>query len=455
MNDREAFAAEVAQRVPAYAAFLASQGASANAQWERLPLTTKSAYLLAHPVAELCWDGSLASCHVIGASSGFGKSGSVFWPKRPVDEGAYLEGVEKMLVAYYGIDERRTLALICLAFGTWIGGMQVAAAMRGLASAAKHPFTVATPGLNLAEAVEIYARFGAGYDQVLWITNPSNVNLIAALLERRNCTPPPGSISFPVIGEYYTESFRERIARQFGHPLDAPFCVWTGYGSADTGDVGVETAATVVLRKFLHRNRDLSVELFGTEDAPMLLLPSAKAIIEIVDGNIVVTKDQLVPLVRYDTGDAGGLLPKQRLAELEAIPAELLEPLPDPVLFVRGRASDAIVFYGTNLGVSEINEFFFSLPADHRYGGLFEVRPVEDRGVTVFRFTVFVRGEAPEELADAYRHGLLGFLKGRSLEFNAKYEPLTRSVGRPLIEVVLRDIAETDGKLKHRYIVED
>lgn len=448
------FIMEVYEKTPAYRKFLDGRSAAPGGPWESIPLIDKKNYLLSYQLEELCWGGSLAGCHLIGASSGFSRSGTVFWPKRPADEKNALEATENMLVRYHGIDKKSTLILVCLAFGTWIGGMQIAALVRALASTGKYAMTAATPSLNLAESVEIYRRFGGNYDQTVWITNPSNVNLITALIRRGKIETKPGAIFFGVVGEYFTESFREKVAADYCHPKDEPFCIWTGYGSADTGDIAAETAATIKLRKHLHRDPALCEKITGQKSAPMILARMPGAFIEIIDGNIVVTKDQLIPLVRYDTRDAGGLLSKSALAA-DGVPKDILEGLPEDMLFVYGRAGDAVIFYGTNLLVSNVNDFLLGLPPEYQYGGFFEVRSRRRDEITVFNFTLFVGVDPPEGLAARYEAALIGFLKSQSLEFNAKYDALCRSVGEPLIRVGLKKIDFADARLKHRYVIEE
>jgi phenylacetate-CoA ligase len=256
-----------------------------------------------------------------------------------------------------------------------------------------------------------------------------------------------------VIGEYFSEGFREHVAERFGHPKDAPFCVFTGYGSADAGGLGDETEATIALRKFIFHRPELSQALFGTRDTPMLLNPMPGVELECIDGRIVVTKDLAIPLIRYDTGDAGGLLLRERLKDIAGLPAELIAALPETVLYVFGRASDAIIFYGTNLMIQDINRHFLSLPQAFGYGGLFEVRPCQRDGITTFAFTVYAHGD--EARREAYSDSLITFLKGHSLEFAAKYDPLCASLGEPLITVALADPATLPARTKHRFIVED
>lgn len=454
MNDVKEFAQRVCDCVPGYRSFLKNRAASIAGPFTELPLQTKQNYLLEYPIEELCWEGSLGNCHLIGSSSGFSKSGSVFWPKRPEDERQYLEALEQMLVRNYGIDRDRTLILCCMALGTWFGGMTITAALRVIAAGGRLPITICTPGLNLAEAVEIYARFQTNFTKVLWITNPSNISLITALIARKGINVPPGSCFFPVVGEYFSETFRESVADRYGHAAREPFVVWTGYGSADTGDIAVETAATIRLRKFFHGNREVGRQLFGSDDTPMLLALAPKAHVEILDGSIVVTKDQLVPLVRYNTGDEGGILEKAELERWGTVPGEILDALPERILFVRGRASNSIIFYGTNLNVQEINQHFLELPREMSYSGLYTVRKVEQGDVTLFEFTVFVENLGDGGLAERYQASLLEYLKGRSLEFEAKYSNLTRSLGEELIRVQVAELTGSTGAIKHRFIID-
>ncbi len=452
--DPRAFAQKVYDKVPAYRRFLDQQGVSPRVPWPELPLTDKTGYLLRHRLEDLCWGGSLGDCHLIGASSGFSRSGSLFWPKRPRDEAAYLEAVEQMLIDYHGIDRRSTLVLVCLAFGTWIGGMQLASALRGLAASGRHRLTLATPGLNLAEGVEILERFQRHFDQVLCITNVSNVSLIAHLLERRGVEPAPGSLFFPVVGEYFPESLRAWTARRFGHQEDEPFCLWTGYGSADTGDLGVETRGSIALRRFIHARPRLSRAIFQTENTPMLLAASSQAHLEIVAGRIVASKDQLIPLVRYDTGDSGGLIRRRELEARSELPPELLKKAPETILWVAGRASDAVIFYGTNLTVGDINHHLLSLPPEMGYSGFFELSRRQEAGVTLFNFKVFVHARPGPELARDYARAIVEFLQSQSLEFKTKYQALCASLGRELIQVELVDAEQRPAGLKHKFIVD-
>lgn len=452
MLEKESFWREVRDNVPAYSKFLAQEkGCEYQPEsFDELPFQTKQNYLLQFPMKDLCRPDDVMNIHLIGASSGFSKSGAVYWPKRPQDEVGYIQSIETMLRTYYQIDKKRTLTFVCLAFGMWIGGMQIASTMRQIALNGNYPFTVCTPGLNLKEIAHVLKQYEADFDQFLIVTNPSNIPLIVNLLKQEKVSVKPGSVSFPVVGEYFTETFREQIARSFGHPEDSPYVVWTGYGSADAGDLGYENASVIALRKFMARMPDLSEKFFGTTSTPMILQLNPSALIEIVDGRIVVTKDQLTPLLRYDTKDNGGLLERSDLKGY--IPSPLYDLLPEHMMFVYGRVDNAIVFYGTNLVINNIVDYMLSLPTELCYGGLFTVQEKNIDGITTFLFTIYVTH--PEKvIIEDYRKYLIDFLCRQSDEFRIKYENLSQSVSLPLIELAIADIDSVNSKIKHKYIL--
>ena len=450
MNQIELFK-QVREKVPAYAEFCKLNNIKQNPSWEEIPLTDKPSYLLKFPLENLCWDGDLTRAFLIGASSGFGKSGSVFWPKRAIDEKNYLEIVENMFVENNQIDKKRTLILVCLAFGTWIAGMQLAATVRTLAQTGKYPLICATPGLNLQEAVEIYKTLENSVEQVIIITNPSNINIFISLFRKNNLQINRGNIYFPVVGEYIPEKMRIKITKELGFDENEPFVIMTGFGSADTGDLGYETREIIYLRRYIYNNPHISKKIFNTLDTPMIFSMNPKAYIEIIDGEIVVTKDQLIPLIRYNTKDRGGILNKEILAD--DIPENIYEKLPEKMLYVFGRTSDSIIFYGTNLNVGDINNFFLSLDKSYSYGGLFQVKQELSDGMDVFVFTVFTEDFKNEQLILKYKEALIEFLCSSSNEFKIKYQNLSQVVGEKLIQVKLDNISNLEGNLKHKFIV--
>jgi phenylacetate-CoA ligase len=446
--DLLAYFEEIKNSVPAYRKFLEEKGIKAVQKPEDIPLTDKQNYLMRYPMTELIREGSMDKCFLIGASSGFSKGGSVLWLKESVDEADYLEKMRQLLMHDYDIENRPTLIIVSLALGMWIAGMQIACVLRSLAGNTDGVVT-ATPGIDLLESVHIAKEFGPMFDRIVWITNPSSINIIYSLL-RDEKELLQGKIYFPVVGEYFTEGFRENIARKFGHDIENPYVVKTGYGSADTGDLGIESRETIGLRKFLHHHPQRTKELFHTEDAPMFFIKNDHALMEIVDGNLVVSKEQFIPLLRYNTGDAGAIISKEVFRD-SGLDKQLYDALPDELLYVFGRASEALVFYGTNLNIYAAGDFLNSLDDSFNYGGLYEMEKKERRGVEELEITVYVLKEE-EGLAARYQKKLLDYLKNNSREFNAKYDQLMSSAGYELVRVNTKLMSDKNKAEKHHTI---
>ncbi|MBN2614837.1 MAG: hypothetical protein JXR71_04025 [Bacteroidales bacterium] len=446
--DRFALFENVRKTVPGYERFLSEHQLTEVKDWEDIPFCDKQNYLLTYPIRELIRENSFDKCFLIGASSGFSKSGSVLWLKQSEDEAAYIEAVKQLLIDDYSIDKKSTLILVSLALGTWIGGMQLACAFRSLAGKMDGIVT-ATPGIDLKESVHIAQDFGPLFEQIVWVTNPSSISIIYSLL-REEKELLNGKIYFPVVGEYFTENFRISVAKKFGHDPDNVYVAKTGYGSADTGDLGIESRGTILLRKYLNNNPMMSARLFQDENPPMLFEKNEHAYLETVDNHLIVTKDQFVPLIRYNTKDTGGIIQKETLKQA-GVPKTVLKELPEELLYVFGRTSDAVVFYGTNLNIYSSGDFLNSLDETYLYGGLYEVQKTEKNAVEFLEFTVFVI-EEKEGLAKKYQKALIGFLKTSSNEFNAKYDRLSAAVSEDLVQVKTESISSKNLATKHHTI---
>jgi len=81
--------------VRGYRDFLESKGALEPKRWADIPICDKQSYLLKYPIEELTKE-DISKAFLIGTSSGFSKSGSLFWLKESVDEEAYLRAVKEL-----------------------------------------------------------------------------------------------------------------------------------------------------------------------------------------------------------------------------------------------------------------------------------------------------------------------------------------------------------------------
>ena len=186
---------DAARSVPAYAAFLEWRRGSAAVRsaedFDRLPMLTKDNYQRRY---------QLPTC--AGGAAGRLRHGRrVIWilghADRLAEVGAGRTGGRGQVRADFRhgflADERSTLAVICFALGSWVGGMYTAACGRHLA-AKGYPITVVTPGNDVAEIIRVVEELGPWFDQVVLAGYPPFVkNVIDAGLATAWTGPNTGS----------------------------------------------------------------------------------------------------------------------------------------------------------------------------------------------------------------------------------------------------------------------
>lgn len=364
----------VAATVPAYRAFLAEHGidpkkVQTEADFQRLPALTKENYLLCHPLPELCRDGLLETCDMIAVSSGStGKP--CFWPRFLTDELQIATRFEQVFHDSFRADERSTLAVVCFALGTWVGGMYTAACCRHLA-AKGYPITVITPGNNREEIFRVVQELGPLYQQVVLLGYPPFLKDIIDTGRARGIEWAQYGIKMVMAGEVFSEEWRSLVAERIGS--DDPCHTFASlYGTADAGVLGNETPLSITIRRWLAAHPDDARTLFGESRLPTLVqYDPFSRYFEMQDGALLFTGDNGIPLVRYNILDTGGLISYD--AMLSFLSARGFDPLaalsssassreagegePDeqrgarslPFVYVFGRSNFTVSYFGANI----------------------------------------------------------------------------------------------------------
>ena len=117
----------VTREVPAYRAFLAEHNVDpasigSYADFTGLPLIDKRNYHSRYPLRDLCRNGRLEANDFVAVSSG-STGQPTFWPRSFIDELTIARRFEQAFRDSFRAHERRTLAIVCFALGTWLGGM--------------------------------------------------------------------------------------------------------------------------------------------------------------------------------------------------------------------------------------------------------------------------------------------------------------------------------------------
>ena len=352
---------DVARDVPAYHAFLAHHGVVPDDvrtpdDFARLPLLTKDGYLKRWPLAARCRGGTLSSSDTIAVSSG-STGEPTYWPRAVADELAVARRFEQVFVDGFDADRKRTLAVVCFPLGTWVGGMFTAACCRHLAGKGLPIFTV-TPGNQPAEILRVVRDLAPLFEQTVLLGYPPFLKGVVDAGAAAGVPWRDYGVKLVLAGEVFSEEWRALMGARAGL-TNALRDSSSLYGTADAGVLGVETAVTVAIRRFLAARPDDARAVFGEARLPTLCQYDPRArYFEVHDGTLVFTGDGGVPLVRYHISDQGGVAPFTVLVEkLRALGCDVVQQATDagavvrelPFVWVFGRSHFAISFYGANV----------------------------------------------------------------------------------------------------------
>jgi len=457
---------DVAHAVPAYAAFLAEHGIKADsvrtfADFEQLPLVTKQNYLSRHPLAQMCRGGKLEACDMVAVSSG-STGQPTFWPRSLADELVIARRFEQVFRDSFRADERRTLAVVCFALGTWVGGMFTAACCRWLA-ARGYPITVITPGNNMAEILRVVRRLAPDFEQTVLLGYPPFLKDVIDTGLAQGVDWASFEPKFVMAGEVFSEEWRTLVGQRSGATQPC-FDSASLYGTADAGVLGNETPLSVCIRRYLADHPDQARAMFGESRLPTLVQydPRVRFFEVSSTGTLLFTGDNGIPLVRYHIADSGGVLPYQHM--LDVLAQHGFDPLaevgkisdrgarPLPFAYVFGRADFTISYFGANVYPENVTVGLEQPPIDRWVTGKFVMQAREDDDRNRYLSIVVELGpgvEASQTKADEIARSIVRHLLRLNSEF-ANYVPPERQL--PRVELAAQgDPDYFPIGVKHRY----
>jgi phenylacetate-CoA ligase len=454
---------DVAASVPAYQAFLAERGINPQdiqtlADFQNLPKVNKENYISRYSLPQLCNNGKIGGCDMIAASSGStGKP--TFWPRFITDELQIATRFEQIFHNSFYADTKTTLAVVCFALGTWVGGMFTTNCCRHLA-AKGYPITVITPGNNKPEILRIVQELGGNFEQVVLLGYPPFLKDVIDTGIANNIEWGQYHIKLVMAGEVFSEEWRNLVAQRIGseNPCDDFASM---YGTADAGVLGNETPLSICIRRFLARTPAAAKALFGESRLPTLVQydPSSR-FFEVEEGNILFSGDNGVPLIRYSILDHGGLISYAEMLEfLTNWGFNLLTELENhrginqlPFVYVFGRSNFTVSYFGANIYPENVTVGLEQPIIREWVTGKFVLQVKEDLDKNRFLSVVVELApgiEDKEEKRLSITAAILAQLLRLNSEF-ANYVP--RQYQTPLVELKpIGDLEYFPIGVKHRY----
>ncbi|MGH7141416.1 MAG: phenylacetate--CoA ligase family protein [Minisyncoccia bacterium] len=302
--------ARTATEVPAYKNFLAAshiKPAHINSFDDFAAVSTISkSYIREHSAQELMWHGTTATPHIYTATSGSTGKPAYFARSKTVDQNTSL--LHELFFRSTTLNpERSTLVVDCFGMGIWIGGLITYEAFERLQSRG-YPFAIITPGINKTEIFKALKELLPNYDQLILIGYPPFIKDIVDEAGENNVTFENKEVALLFAAEAFTESFREYLAEKVGisNLLANTANI---YGTAELGAMAIETPLSILIRRLALANRPLFERLFGpiTKTPTLAQFNPESVLFEGVGGNLIITGDSAMPLVRYALGDQGNV----------------------------------------------------------------------------------------------------------------------------------------------------
>ncbi len=311
-------------KVPAYRDFLKNNhyGGKEIATMEdfsQLPIMDKENYINCYDLEQKLGEPNLNHHYTVERSSGHGGN-PLFWPRNYAIDKFFSQYIEIAFLQAYRIDVKSTLVILTFALGTWTSGEKTADALRRVASSGRYDMTVITPGTSVEEIIEILSDLSPRYKQTIIIGYPPFIKTVIDSAIEQKINIKDLKIKIGLGGEGHSIEWRNHILEKIGASKNDLAAISSAYGAADIGiAIGREYPITILIRNLANKDKDFAKELFGENSIiPSLYQYNSSAYIEAVDGELVFTANNGIPIVRYNIHDAGGVIDYQSMINITA-----------------------------------------------------------------------------------------------------------------------------------------
>ena len=351
-----------AEGVPAYGAMLSKAKISIAdihdaADFAKLPLLNKENYVRRFPLEALVEGGDLAACDFFAVSSG-STGEPTLWPRGLHHEFPIAVRFEQVLRDSFRAHERKTLAVVCFALGSWVGGMYTTSCLRWLA-AKGYPLLIVTPGNKIDEILRVVKRLAPDFEQTVLLGYPPFLKEVVDAGRAEKIAWGKFNVRLVTAGEVFSETWRDLVLERLEQD-EGLNSIASLYGTADAGVLGNETPLSVAIRRFLSEKPEAAKALFGEERLPTLCQydPTSRYFEVIEGGTLAFSGDNGAPLIRYHIADQGGIYSfeamRAKLADYQfdaeiAVAQASLRARRQPFVYVFGRANFTLSFFGANI----------------------------------------------------------------------------------------------------------
>ncbi len=438
-----------AKDVPAYRDFLRDHRVKSASirtiqDFAAVPTTDKKNYIEKYPLEQRCWDGKLSGNSIVAMSSG--TSGEpTFWPR-----GGYAEFEAAIIheLAYrslFAIHKKRTLLIIGFPMGVYVSG--VATLLPSwLVTQRGYDLTVVTTGNNKKEMLRIAQHLRKPFEQVVLVGHPFFIKDVVETGASEGINWASVPVSMLYCSEGFNEGWRDHVSSVAGIPK-SQIRAFNTYGSSETLLVGHETIASVALRRTM--TDPLVPNVFQYNPLFRYIEASGRA--------LNFTSDNGIPLIKYDLGDGGSILP---FTETTArVPKKALRGAWKlPFVTLDGRRDQTIIFYAANIYPEHIHSALNDPKFLGKITGKFALRKDYLKNKDQFlEMNIELRpGVKPTAtFANTIGKHVVSQLLNVNMEYNFLWNNLDKDIRPRIVLRPYQDVVHFRPGLKPKYIIKE
>lgn len=454
----------VAERVPAYKQFLSENSVNhklikTREDFLRLPTVDKDSYLRKYPLNELCWDGNLFENNIVSSSSG--SSGlPFFWPRGDKQHAETELLYSKIYSQTHDVTNKSTLLVVCFSMGTWIAGVYTTLGAFGVSK--EFRLNVVTPGIEKDDAISAISGLNRYYDQIIIAGYPPFVKDVIDFGKSSGLDWADLSVKFSFAGEAISEEWRDNIIRISGNNT-SPLETVNIYGTADMGVVGFETPLSIFIRRNINDNKGKYRRILVDDQLPTLVqYDLTQKYIEVSNGNLFITANYGIPLIRYDIKDRGGIISLDEACydlglKEDSFPIlsgkSVLESLtPSSFVYIQRRKDLAVSFYSLLVYPEHIKVALSDEKIQNLLSGKFFMKTINDTNhdqALELHLELRAGTNENENMKSMIKESVIRTLVKVNSEYRKLYSALGKSAASP--KIYLYDFGANDMfKIKNK-----
>lgn len=362
-----------ARSVPAYRDFLKRNKISAEkirtfSDFQNVPPIDKKNYLNKYEIEKLVWPNSFSKTVVFTSTSGSTGKPTYFPREYSLD---WQSSIAHELFLRQAVKKGPTLVIVGFGTGVWIAGLITYRAFEISGFRGRYPVSIITPGINKFEIMNALKKLSPHFAQTVLIGYPPFIKDVIDDAPNEGINLSELNLKVIFAAEAFTEKFRDHVAQAAN--LDNPHLDSMNiYGSADLGTMAFETPFGILIRRLATKKEKIFKNIFSQINKTPTLANYIPHFInfEAPRGQILVTGNNTIPLIRYAIGDMGGIYSsaeiRQKLLEDDVklddeIRASKIENFVYdlPFVYIYERADMATTLYGLQIYPEIIREAIF------------------------------------------------------------------------------------------------